>query len=356
MFWGTFNMHSIGRNLLVAGAAMLATLAFSPALADVKSGIQAWQAGNYPSAIAQWRPLAEAGDADAQFNMGQAFMLGRGVPSDPKTAQGWYEKAAKQGHEPAQANLGLLLFQNGQREAAMPWIEKAADYGDPRAQYVLGTALFNGDIVGQDYVRAYALMTRAAAQGLPPATTSLTEMDKHIAFADRQKGIALAQQLERKELASAERTLPVIGKPIPSGPPPSMKAAPAKVVAAPKAVPTPKAVPKTVVADGKIVIPKPVAVAAAKPTAAKPTATPPIAAPGGKWRIQLGAFASPAVARQQWGSISKRIGAFAGLQASYEPAGALTRLRVGPLASRAAADKACAAAKAGGQACFPVAP
>lgn len=72
--------------------------------------------------------------------------------------------------------------------------------------------------------------------------------------------------------------------------------------------------------------------------------------------MQLGAFGSPQLARSQWSSLSKRIGALSGLQPSYEAYGALTRLRVGPLASRAAADKLCAAAKAAGQGCFPVAP
>jgi cell division septation protein DedD len=347
MVKGVSSMHSVRRNLLIAGAAALAAIAFSPALADVRRGIEAWQAGNYPAAIAEWRPLADGGDADAQFNMGQAYMLGRGVPSDQKAAQGWYEKAARQGHEPAQANLGLLLFQNGQREAAMPWIEKAAAYGDPRAQYVLGTALFNGDIVAQDWVRAYALMTRSAAQGLAPASTSLTEMDKYIALADRQKGITLARQLERQATASADRPQPVVGKPIASSPP-TKAAPPAKVAAAPsqpKQIAAPKATPPT---------PKPSA-PVSRPAAPKPAA-PTLASAGGKWRVQLGAFGSPAVARQQWSTISKRISALSGLQPYYEPAGALTRLRVGPLASRAAADKACAVAKAGGQACFPVAP
>ena len=65
-------------------------------------------------------------------------------------AEQWYERAARQGHEEAQANFGLLLFQNGRRREAMPWIERAADRGDPRAQYVLGTALFNGDLVARD--------------------------------------------------------------------------------------------------------------------------------------------------------------------------------------------------------------
>jgi cell division septation protein DedD len=80
------------------------------------------------------------------------------------------------------------------------------------------------------------------------------------------------------------------------------------------------------------------------------------AAPGGKWRVQFGAYGSPAGARAEWTKIGGRVSGLSGLQASYEPAGALTRLRVGPLASKAEADRVCASAKAAGQACFPVAP
>jgi cell division septation protein DedD len=95
-------------------------------------------------------------------------------------------------------------------------------------------------------------------------------------------------------------------------------------------------------------------VATPRPTP-KP-AQPSLATAGGKWRVQLGAFASPQLARTQWASISQKVGALGGLQPSYEPYNGLTRLRVGPLANRAAADRACAAAKSAGQGCFPVAP
>src|ERR1044072_4009951 len=94
------------RGMLLVAAAATALLA-SAASADIKSGIDAWAAGRYDAAVKEWRPLAEKGDADAQYNMGQAYKLGRGVPSDLKLAQTWYEKAAQQGHQPAQANLGL---------------------------------------------------------------------------------------------------------------------------------------------------------------------------------------------------------------------------------------------------------
>jgi cell division septation protein DedD len=328
------------RRSLMAAAAAASLLAFSPALADVKAGVDAWQAGNFAAAITAWRPLAEKGDADAQFNMGQAYKLGRGVPSDLKLAQSWYEKAAQQGHEQAQANLGLILFQNGEREKAIPWIRKAADNGDPRAQYVLGTALFNGDVVPKDWPRAYALMTRAAAQGLPQATTSLTEMDNYIPPADRQKGVAMA-----KVMAGAETPVAVTA----SG---AARPAPAARVAsktlAPKPTPPAKALPATLV-------PK-TGEAALKPKPAPKPAATSLASAGGKWRVQLGAYGSPAGARTQWAALSKKIGGLGGLQPSYEAAGALTRLRAGPLGSRAAADQVCSSAKAAGQPCFPVAP
>jgi hypothetical protein len=45
-------------------------------------------------AVAIWRPLAEKGDADAAFNLGQAYRLGRGVPLDLAQAQSWFDRAA----------------------------------------------------------------------------------------------------------------------------------------------------------------------------------------------------------------------------------------------------------------------
>lgn len=295
---------------LLAGALIAA-----PAIADVKAGVDLWAKRDFAGAVREWRPLAERGDADAQFNLGQAYKLGRGVPADLKIAQTWYEKAAQAGHEQAQANLGLILFQGGKRAEAMPWIRKAAERGDPRAQYVYGTALFNGDIVKRDYPNAYAMMTRAAAQGLPQASGSLAEMDKHVPLADRQKGIVIARQMETGPVRTAAATAP----------------AKTSVQAAPK---IDKPAPK----------PQPQRTASAGPAA------------GGGWRVQLGAYGSEAAARGQWQQMVRSIAALSSLRPTYEKAGALTRLRAGPLAGRAAADRTCAAAKAAGKACFVVAP
>jgi tetratricopeptide (TPR) repeat protein len=304
-------MHVSSRSAFAGAAAILIAFASAPASADVKTGVDAWQRGDFADAIREWRPLADTGNPDAQFNMGQAYRLGRGVPVDLRIAGSWYQKAAAQGHEQAQANYGIILYEAGKRAESMTWIRKAADRGDARAQYILGIELSNGDVLKRDFPRAYALMTKSASQGLPAAGKALAEMNKFIPLDDRQRGIALAQQ------SGAPAPAPRIAGNVPAIAAPLNPTKPA-----PKAAPLPA----------------------------------PAAAVSGGWRAQLGAYGSPAAAQARWAELRGKLGTFSALQPSYEKAGNLTRLRVGPLANRASADRLCAASKAAGQPCFPVAP
>ncbi|MGC1269988.1 MAG: sporulation protein, partial [Croceibacterium sp.] len=182
-----------------------AMMAASPAQADVKAGVDAWSRGDYTAAVREWEAPAAAGDADAMFNLGQAYRLGRGVAVDGKRAEALYARAAAAGHLQAADTYGLMLFQDGRREAAMPYVQDAAKRGDPRSQYLLGIAHFNGDLLPRDPVRAYALVTLANASGLPQAGQALTQMDQHIPMAQRQQGVALAGQL-RQEADSVRAT------------------------------------------------------------------------------------------------------------------------------------------------------
>ena len=342
----------------LAGA-VVAMLWALPSQATVKDGVDAWQAGNYAKAITEWRGPADQGDPDAQFNMGQAYKLGRGVPADAKMAQSWYQKAAQQGHEQAQANLGLILFQGGDRQGAMPWIIMAAQHGEPRAQYVLGTAMFNGDLVARDWPRAYALMTRAASTGLAQAATSLQQMDKYLSVADRQAGAAMAQQMETGGTfnvamsPSMTSTLPIksptakpaapkpVVKPAPSTPPPAP--APAKVAQA-----TPK--PAPIAAPASKPVPAPVASPVVPPPPPKP-----MPASNGGWKVQIGAYGSQAAAQKVWSDLSKNA-ASQGKRPDYIPVGALIRLRVGPFSGKTDANQACQSLQKAGFGCFPVAP
>ncbi|MEO1489795.1 MAG: sporulation protein, partial [Pseudomonadota bacterium] len=187
--------NSIG--LATIGSGVLAFLALSgPALADVKAGVDAWSSGDFDRAVNEWRLPAQNGDADALFNLAQAYRLGRGVDADITRARELYAEAAQKGHVKAADNYGLLLFQQGEQQVAMPLINAAAERGDPRAQYVLGLAHFNADYAKKDWVRAYALLTLAQASGLPQAKGALAQMDQYIPMDQRQKAQLVARDLE----------------------------------------------------------------------------------------------------------------------------------------------------------------
>lgn len=323
---------------LLAGMLLAGVLA-GPAMADVKAGVDAWAQGDYDKAVREWRPLADAGDADAQFNLGQAYKLGRGVPMDLAAALEYYRKATVQGHARAEDNYGLLLFQQNQRPQAMPYLERSAERGEPRAQYLVATALFNGDLLLRDWVRAYALMTRVAAAGLPQAQSALAHMDRYVPEAQRLDGVALAEAMAQQASATPP---PQAGLAAASDPASSI--VPALVTAAPKATPKPV---------------RPIAVPPSSPPSSPSLALAeardaprPAAAAQGKWRVQLGAFHTADRAEAQWKRLAARVGGLSGLRHIIEKAGALTRLQAGPLASRAEAEKLCAAVKAGGSDCI----
>lgn len=301
------------RNALLLSLALAAA---APAAADVKAGVDAWAKGDFRRAVEEWRGPAVAGDPDAQFNLGQAYKLGRGVPVDPGLAESWFRKAALQGHEQASDNYGLALFQSDRRTEALPWLEKGAARGEPRCQLVLGTMLFNGDGSARDYPRAYALMTRAAAAGLPSAAQTLAQMDQYITPADRERGTKLARQYAARQAV----------RPTPAGAPETRPAPPAA-----RAQPAPA---------------RPVTLEAAPRTNAPRRMR---AAPGG-WGAQLGAFRDRANAEALWARVAAR---FPGATARYTEAGGLTRLQASGYPTAAAARSACATS---GIPCVVVAP
>ncbi|QIQ88204.1 MAG: sporulation protein [Erythrobacter sp.] len=344
-------------------AAALALVA-TPGLADVKDGVDAWSAGDYDRAVAEWRGPAANGDADALFNLAQAYRLGRGVEADIARAREFYARAAEKGHVKAADNYGLLLFQQGEQEAAMPMIRDAADRGDPRAQYVLGLAHFNADYAEKDWVRAYALLTLARAQGLPQATDALVQMDRYVPDGQKSEAQALARTLEAEaarrraaQLAAADLGaaggVPGDADPAkrPESRPAMVASAEAQPASAPAATPEPvtRSQPEPVAAPA----PAPVRVAEAEPQ--RPVRVETAARPRGDWRVQLGAFGVPGNAERLWSKLSGNP-ALAGTDRALVPAGRVTKLQAVGFASRSDAQQACSALKREGQACIVAAP
>jgi uncharacterized protein len=362
----TFRM--IKRTTLVMAASTIALLLpAAHSFADVDAGVKKYQTGDFKGAVSEWTPLAGKGDANAAFNLGQAYRLGRGVNQDVAKAVTYYEQAAKNGHIAAQGNLGTLLYFSAapvqNRKKAVEWWHTAAQNGDARAQYMLGVLYFNGDDVEKDWSKAYAFTSLAKDAGLKEADSSLTEMTRHLAAADVEKGAAQKSKLIATRSAMANTTPPVLadsGKDKPmvawntaatATPQGSAPTSDAQLTAMSLPAPTPaRNVPS--VSTGMVTAsndtPAPVQTAAPMPAQTAPAAT-----PASGWRVQLGAFGTQTAAESAWSLLQRKAsGTLASANPSFEPAGAATRLLVAGFDSRTAADGLCGKLKTQGVTCF----
>ena len=136
------------KKLLILPVLLLTLLVGTPAFsADFQKGQTAAQSGDYATALREWIPLAEQGDAIAQYNLGVMYRNGQGVPQDYKTAAKWWRLAAEQGDAPAQYNLGLLYGMGTgviqDNVYAHMWFNIAASSGDSK------NASKNRDIIAE---------------------------------------------------------------------------------------------------------------------------------------------------------------------------------------------------------------
>ena len=175
--------------------------------ADFQTGLEAYERGDLAAALREWRPLAEQGDAEAQYMLGLMYNDGMGVPKDDAEAANWYRKAAEQGDAGAQYNLGMM-YAHGEGVSKDPveatlWLRKAAEqrhlmaqsnlrrlqteleayergnlsaallrelrplaeHGDAEAQFNLGVMYANGESVPKDIVEATVWYRKAAERG-----------------------------------------------------------------------------------------------------------------------------------------------------------------------------------------------
>lgn len=144
-----------------------------PAQADFKTGLEAFQKGDYEAAIEAWEPLAAKGDKAAQFNLGVIYEKSLGVHRDLTRAAWYYREAAGRGHVKAMLNIGYCYSQGhgvGQSyQEALYWMRKAADAGDATARLNLGTMYYNGWGTDRNVEAAIAWTRLAADAGVAGA-------------------------------------------------------------------------------------------------------------------------------------------------------------------------------------------
>ncbi len=133
-------------------------------------------AADFPDASAELRSKAEAGDANAQYAIGDLYYFGQGIPQDSKQARKWFRLAAAQGHAEAQLSLAVV---NGQQGGSAGYAEplaavrRAADGGDATAQWKLGMAYVTGLGVRPDAAEGLKWFHLAADQHLAEAQYAL---------------------------------------------------------------------------------------------------------------------------------------------------------------------------------------
>ena len=186
--------------LCVGCSALLTSTAWA---GDVSDGVAAAQKGDFATALNLWQPLAERGDAAAQYNLGLMYDNGQGVAQDYKAAVKWYTAAAEQGLAKAQSNLGVM-YDNGQGvaqdyKAAMKWYTAAAEQGNANAQSNLGVMYEYGIGVIQSFVKAHALYNIAASSGKTPKAIKNRDI---IAQTMTPAQIAQAQELATRCMKS----------------------------------------------------------------------------------------------------------------------------------------------------------
>jgi TPR repeat protein len=162
---GTTAAARVGMTL--AAVVILAPLAWGPAAADFAAGLEAFDGGDFAAVLEAWRPLAEAGDAEAQTALGGLYLTGSGVPADAVEAARWFRLAAEQGDPVAQLNLGDL--------------------------YATGRG------VAPDLVQAYLWLSLAAAQGRSWPARRRREI---------RPAMTAAQRAEAERLIEARRARP----------------------------------------------------------------------------------------------------------------------------------------------------
>ena len=134
--------------------------------ADFEKGLTAAKQGDYATAIKEWTPLAEQGNASAQYNLGVMHDKGWGVVQNYQIAVKWYTLAAEQGIASAQSNLGDMYA-----------------YGDG---------------VLQNYIYAHMWFNIAASSGDSKAAENRTIVEKNMTTADISKAQELARQCVNK--------------------------------------------------------------------------------------------------------------------------------------------------------------
>ena len=164
--------------------------------------------GDDSTAFRLYSGLAEAGNARAQYWLGDMYEFGYGVKKDPAEALSWMQKAADQGLATAQGRLGEMYFTGHETvqdfTAARKWFQKAASQGNAVAERRLGQMEEGGLGGAADPIQAYVLYEKAILAGDGYAVRLRDDLVKRLT----PEQVTEAQALAKKEIEKAKSAKP----------------------------------------------------------------------------------------------------------------------------------------------------
>jgi TPR repeat protein len=163
-------VHLNVRDIILKKLLLAVAMALPPSVGFTQNfdkGLVAYDGGDFATAFKEWLPLAEQGNAKAQFRLGRMYRKGEGGTYDALDAVNWFRKAAEQGHADAHTSLGAMYY--------------------------------NGDGVNQDYVYALMWLNIAALQGNVDAQESRNVIAIQMPPEDISRARELARECIRNE-------------------------------------------------------------------------------------------------------------------------------------------------------------
>lgn len=163
----------------ILGFLMMALSAIS--FAGFVDGMLAYEKNDYGRAFLEFSPLADRGDADAQFMLGEMYYSGEGVARDVKKSADYYTKSAMQGNPKGQKALGFIYQMSGSVlgtncDKAMYWYKKSAEQGYVPAYYSVSLIYYyqyGEDCSGKNQKGGNEWMLKAAEAGDRSAQSSI---------------------------------------------------------------------------------------------------------------------------------------------------------------------------------------
>ena len=165
---------------------------------EIDKGYEAYNDGDYATALKEWKPLAEQGYAFAQYNLGILYEYGNGVPKDYAEAVKWYRLSAEQGYAISQYSLGLM-HSNGygvlkDKAEAVKWWRLSAEQGYVYAQGMLGIMYELGEGVLKDDITAHMWYNIASGNGHKSAGDWRDGRAGFMSASDIKKATAMANK------------------------------------------------------------------------------------------------------------------------------------------------------------------